>query len=84
MKKTMSILSMMITAAMMCADVPLSVGAGGIREVNVSTTDELHAALADARPGDKIIIAPGNIRTMYGKGNGRRSTQRRAEQPRHR
>jgi len=69
MKKTMIILSMMITAALMCADVPFSVGADGIREVKVFTTDELHAALADARPGDRIIIAPGKYQNDVWKGN---------------
>jgi hypothetical protein len=32
---------------------------GIIRIVNVSTIDELHAALADARPGDEIVLAAG-------------------------
>lgn len=48
---------------------------GDAREVRVATTDELRRALADARPGTRILIAPGeyagfraaNVRGSDGK-----------------
>lgn len=38
---------------------PITAGAGGSREVFVSSVDELHNALIDAKPGDKISVEPG-------------------------
>lgn len=70
MKKLTIILSALIAAsAIAFGNVPFSADADGIREVNVSTVDQLHAALADAKPGDKIIIAPGIYRNDVWKGN---------------
>ena len=70
MKKTISKLSAaLLTTAVMCSCVQFSAGAGSNRDVNVSTTDELLDALADAKPGDKIILAPGKYQNDVWKGN---------------
>jgi len=69
MKKSIIRLSAIISAAcLLCSNLPFSAEAA-VREVNVTTVDELHAALADAKPGDKIIIAPGKYENDVWKGN---------------
>lgn len=70
MKKRMLRFSAIMTAAaIMYSSVPLSVDADGTREVNISTTEQLLDALADAKPGDKLILAPGTYQNDVWKGN---------------
>ncbi len=48
-----------LSAALLFGAVSSMVQADGTREVLVTTTEELHAALADAQPGDEIILREG-------------------------
>lgn len=47
------------TAAITCVSSLSFADESVIRQVYVSTVDELHSALADAQPGDEIILEPG-------------------------
>ena len=61
--------AILLTAAVAVLNSPLSAVADSVSEVNVSTADELHSAIADARPGDKIILEPGKYQNDVWKGN---------------
>ena len=69
MKKRFIFFSVIAAAALMCGNIPIVVDAEGFRDVNVATADELHAALADAKPGDRIVLAPGTYQNDVWKGN---------------
>lgn len=56
MKKQIAVLA---AAVMMFGTMSSMVQADGTREVLVTTTEELHAALADAKAGDEIIVREG-------------------------
>lgn len=49
----------MLSAVMLCLSAQLSAGADGTRQVLVTDTEELLAALADAQAGDEIILREG-------------------------
>ena len=49
----------MLSAALIVGSVSLITNADGTREVLVTNTEELHAALADAQAGDEIILKEG-------------------------
>ena len=66
MKKT--ILSIFAAAAVMCSGLSMNVDVDGARQVEISTTEELLAALEGARPGDRLILAPGKYQNDEWKG----------------
>ncbi len=59
MKKYRKPLAALTAAALTILSMPQAAMADGTREVIVSTTDELHAALKDAKAGDEIILKEG-------------------------
>ncbi len=68
MKNIVKLITAATITSFVCNSALISAGAGGTREVNVATVEELHAALTDAKPGDKIIIAPGVYQNDTWKG----------------
>lgn len=59
MKHTSKIVSGLLSALMILSAMPVSGSETGRREVIVTNTDELIAALADAAAGDEIILREG-------------------------
>lgn len=59
MKFSIKLTSVMLSAALIVGSVSLITNADGTREVLVTNTEELHAALADAQAGDEIILKEG-------------------------
>ncbi|MBQ2264100.1 MAG: hypothetical protein II341_01750, partial [Oscillospiraceae bacterium] len=59
MKRSTRTAAVLLSAAMAVTGMQGMTYAEGTREVLVSSTEELHAALADARAGDEIILKEG-------------------------
>lgn len=59
MKLSAKITASALSAAMLFSSLPSIVMADSTREVLVTNTEELHAALADAQAGDEIILREG-------------------------
>lgn len=59
MKRYSKILAAMTAVIISILSIPQAAMADGTREVIVSTTEELHAALSDAKAGDEIILKEG-------------------------
>ncbi|MBR2912784.1 MAG: hypothetical protein IKC40_02545, partial [Oscillospiraceae bacterium] len=59
MKRYSKFLAAMTAVIISILSIPQAAMADGTREVIVSTTEELHAALSDAKAGDEIILKEG-------------------------
>ncbi len=59
MKAITKLTASLLSAAMMIGSIPSMTFAEGTREIYVTNTEELHAALADAQAGDEIILKEG-------------------------
>lgn len=59
MKRSMKLTAAMLSAVMMCSAMPSMTQAEGTREVLVTNSDELLAALADVQAGDEIVLREG-------------------------
>lgn len=59
MRSSIKLTAGLLSAAMILGSVPSMTYADGTREVLVTNTEELHAALADAQAGDEIILREG-------------------------
>lgn len=63
MKRTHKFYAALTATVFAILSMPQAAMADGTREVIVSTTDELHTALADAKAGDEIILKSGEYRS---------------------
>ncbi len=59
MKRGIKLAASLLSAVMLLSSMPSMTFAEGTREVFVTNTEELHAALADAQAGDEIILKEG-------------------------
>lgn len=59
MRTSIKLTAGLLSAAMILGSIPSMTYADSTREVLVTTTEELHAALADAQAGDEIILREG-------------------------
>ncbi len=59
MKRFTQLTALLLSVAVLLGSAPAAEGAQSTREVLVTTTEELHSALADAKAGDEIILREG-------------------------